>query len=337
MRSFSLALRATVAAAMLAGCSGNYVTAPSKAPISVIPPELRPTRMRQVLSAIRPFKKKKHIQQGIYAAGVDSSYIFGYAGIDQDNGPPVCLVPSFDTNGISVDSKGDMLSTDAEGGFVSIAPGPNLCGSPGYVIYTRGGMPVDAASNDALTGSIAVAMYGVYYGKGGIDVCTLSPSSCTLLTNPNIPVVVAVAMAKNGDCWADGGGSPRGPGVLVYFQGCSGSGQLASGFQGAPFGGLDIDRHGNLVAVDQEGFLYVYKGCNPVCKLVGGPFGLYGGSAYGKVNKQADLLAIGDFENGQIDIYYYAPTGIDYEYSITNGLSGGDEIEGAAFAPRSPE
>jgi hypothetical protein len=185
-----------------------------------------------------------------------------------------------------------------------------------------------------VTGTIAISNIFDTSGDGSISVCTIS--GCTSnLTNSNMYEVAGVAMAKNGDCWAsatDSGGAA----TLTYFAGCAGAGVTATGFTNTYFGGLDIDKAGNLVSIDAfTPAVRVYKGCNPACTLVGGPFSLFGDAIFGHLNKKSTAFATGDFANGEIDVYNYSPTSVTYRYSFNNGLSG--QVEGAAYNPRSKE
>ena len=149
--------------------------------------------------------------------------------------------------------------------------------------------------------------------------------------------VSGVAQAKNGDCWASGT-NYSGVATLTYFQRCRGSGHQATGYQNKYYGGLDIDKHGNIVAVSVfDDSLYVYKGCNPACKLVGGPFSLVGESSEARVNKNSNQLAVANFYDGEIDVYDYSPGKITFSYAFNNGLSASDVVEGVAFNPRSQE
>jgi hypothetical protein len=171
---------------------------------------------------------------------------------------------------------------------------------------------------------------------GDIEICTLSGGCATSVTNQAINSVYGVALARNGDCWASASGVASGA-ILVYFKGCSGSGQVATGFKNGDPGGLDIDRDGNLVSVDAQQF-WVYGGCKPKCALVGGPFAAEGYSVFGHLNKDSTLFVVGDYQYNQIDVYAYTRHKMTYEYSFDNGLSiNNGEFIGAAYSPRSKE
>jgi hypothetical protein len=149
--------------------------------------------------------------------------------------------------------------------------------------------------------------------------------------------VAAVAMSKKGDCWA----SSAVPTALTYFKDCSATAQSATGYENSDAGGLDIDNNGNLVSIScsevscSTPVLYVYSGCNPKCKKVGGPFPLQGASWYGHLNEDSTRFAAADYEYGQVDVYKYSPTTVTYLYSFNSGLN--SDISGAAYNPRSKE
>jgi hypothetical protein len=114
---------------------------------------------------------------------------------------------------------------------------------------------------------------------------------------------------------------------------------LATGFQpnGGAAAGLDIDDNGNLVVLVTVAYrsseLYIYSGCNPSCSLVGGPFQLQSRSEFGHLDASSKHF-VAPRPHG-LDVYSYSTSGIKYEYSISNGLTGG--VEGAAFSPSSKE
>jgi hypothetical protein len=106
----------------------------------------------------------------------------------------------------------------------------------------------------------------------------------------------------------------------------------------AYYGGLDIDKAGNLVSISAfDSELYVYKGCNPACTIVGGPFSLHDEAVFGHLDKKSKHFISGDFALGEADIYRYNPTNVTYSYSFNNGLTSSDVVEGVAFNPRSKE
>jgi hypothetical protein len=126
--------------------------------------------------------------------------------------------------------------------------------------------------------------------------------------------------------------------ALTYFKRCSGSGETATGFDNPASGGLDIDKDGHLVTVSYSTpAVYVYSGCRPACKLIGGPFPLKGTGFYGHLNMDSTSFVAADYQHGEIDVYRYTPTSLKYMYSFNNGLSQSSGVVGAAYNPSSKE
>jgi hypothetical protein len=352
MRFYKSALCATVAAGLLAGCGANLSSSTGSVPslgaqagsvsyrANVF--NLPPTRGVQVLHAILQPDKKKKPSGGIYVSEFEASDIYGYAADNKANKPPTCSVSGVeDVNGVAVDGKGNLMDPDGGSSYLMLFKGPGMCGKSLGLISDTYGQPSDASSADAATGKIALAnIFDTGQSPGSVSVCTLKGGCTTNLTNTDIDEAGGVAMASDGDCWisasgeSSGGADPH----LVYFKGCAGKGQAATGFKNSSYGGLDIDAKGNLVSVDVNAEkLYIYSGCTPACKVVGGPFALHGTSFFGKVNSTSTEYAAADLTNGSVDVYSYSTSKVSYEYSFTNGLTASADVIGIAFNPRSKE
>lgn len=359
MRFTSLVASAAVAAGLLAGCAGGNLTsaAPSVSSAggaqsshlvnghfvphwsrlaSAIPAELRPFGAQQILARIAPDATKK--KGGIYASEFFGARINGYPLSNRHNKPPTCTLGASYPNDIAVDRRGDLIDPDGGTRTVIVYKGPGMCGADIGSFADPYGQPSDAASANAKTGVIAVAnIFGNSGAAGSISLCTLAGGCTTNLTNANMFEVAGVALAKNGDCWADATNS-GGTATLTYFKKCTGPGQTATGFLNTYYGGLDIDKNGNIVSIDAfTPQLWVYKGCNPGCIKVGGPFPLQGDTIYGHLNQASTAFVAADYVNGEVDVYKYRRTGLLYQYSFNNGLSSSDTIEGAAYNPASKE
>jgi hypothetical protein len=333
------ALSIGVAAAMLARCGG------SQRPIGA-PGAMRQTSAPAMYSLQRTVfgvPAPDSARGGIYASEERSSGpdVFGYPNNNRSNGPPTCSENTESTYNVAVDGKGNLIVPDSYG-TITVFKGPSMCGRELGSFHTIWGddYPADATSPDAANGTIAVGIVqDSGSGVGSIELCTLK-SGCTtnLLYGYQMNLVFAVAMNRKADCWA----SSAEPTALTYFKGCSGSGQLAIGYANPSAGGLDIDKNGNLVSIScsvascSTPALYVYSGCKPKCKKIGGPFSLQGTSTYGHLNEGSSRFAAADYQYGQIDIYKYTPTRIKYLYSFNNGLSASRGM-GAAYNPRSKE
>lgn len=359
MRLFTSALCTTVAVALLAGCSSNMspgTSGPSAVGqtqsqldvhgkfiphwshlASLIPNGHIGLRGDVLKSRPSPDNKKRANSGGIYGSQFYAGLIAGYQHKNTGNNPPVCTVGADYPNGIAVDGKGNLIDPDGGTRTVIVYAGPGMCGSEVGSISDTYGQPADASSADAATGEIAVGNIFDTSGAGSISMCSISAGCTSNLTNSNMYEVAGVAMDNQGNCYASATNS-LGTATLTYFAGCAGSGEAATGWQNTYYGGLDIDAAGNLVAIDAfTPAVRVYSGCNPACTLVGGPFPLENDTVFGHLNKQSMTFAAGDYANGNIDVYYYSPTSLTYWYSFDNGLGVSDDVEGAAYNPRSKQ
>jgi hypothetical protein len=284
------------------------------------------------------------VNQGVYVSEFDGTEILGYKSSRQTKSPPLCKIKNVSSvSGIAVDAHGNFIEPDGGTQTISVYRGPQMCGELVSFMKDPYGYPTDAASVDAVKGTIVVANsfdFGNSSGEGpgSISVCKLGPGCTRNLTNASMYQVAAVAFDNSGNCFASAGtvsGKPR----LVYFKGCSGKGTVATGYQNVSPGGLDFDKSGNLVSLDTNysttGRLFVYRGCKPKCGLVGGPYILHGNAAYGHLNEGSDLFYAANFNAGQIDAYTYTPSKVKYVYSFKKGLEKSQYVSGVAVNPRS--
>jgi hypothetical protein len=352
--SAKYALGVTVILAILAGCNSGSQSAytPSSGLLSPADQSLYatahtgPAAPRQNTAA-RPM---------LYISSWSSGTIFGYPSnhngyANKKNAPPTCTFTAGvrGLEDIGGDAKGNLIvpSYDSTShSHVLNIYGPDCGALIGSISDPYTGGIYDVASGNALTGKIVVATSGTY--TGSVTVCTYK-GGCT--SNLSLPggysgqsAVFAVAVDRAGDCWAQGVYETYSRGdiyVLVYYKGCSGTGQIATGFLNKSKGGLDIDKDGNIVSIESgqgtntHGSLYVYKGCNPACTVVGGPLALHGdaGEFYGHLDKGGNTFATMDFFVPQVNIYSYTPTALTYLYSFNNGMSACGDCTGAAYAP----
>ncbi len=346
-------MKRTIAALLLAGCSAN-LTSPGTpadarggrtgiAPVWSSPATLVTGRLG---AHVRPHFTGREAtppqRKGLYASEFLGTDVYGYPYQNENNGPDTCTVSRVQSvNDVAVDGVRDLIVPDGASHTILVYKGPARCGALAATVTDPYGQPSDAAGPNALKQSFVVAnIFDIKGAAGSLSVCRVSKKkgTCSVnLTNASMYMVGGVAMDTAGDCWADSMMASGGP-ALVYFASCAGAGQVATGFQNADLGGLDIDSAGNLVSISAaDGNVYVYSGCNPACTLVGGPFALENPAIFGHLNKQSNELAVASYTEGGIDVYSYAPSGITYLYSITNGLEASLDVEGAAYSPRSHE
>jgi hypothetical protein len=349
MRPLRPALSVALVFAFLASCSAgsNVPSAPAYQPVSVMPQWIHP--YTSVLSELQqPFVYESSLKAGIYAAEFDGPDVLGYHNPNRHDLKAACRIRALAVNGFSVDSEGNLIvpsgATDKAGDTtVSVYSGPDLCGKRRGSFRDPYGEASDAASLNAVKGTIVVANIeeNINNKAGNIALCTLAKGCKEKLTSPTITYYAGgVALAKNGDCWITSEKDASFSGArLTFFKGCKGSGKGAILFRNRYYGGLIVDKAGNLVSIDCGCFdnspmLWVYKGCDPKCRRIGGPFKLKGVSLYGGLNAAGDELAVGDEGYGQVDVYRYGPKKLIYEYSFNKGLGQPSLlVEAAGFSP----
>ncbi len=332
------------ALAFLAGCSAGSMAPPAPSsgqPATVIPPWMHPVGARELPPGpmtfeTKPFETKP--KYGIYASEVYGSDLLAYHNPNTGNRGPVCELYSAYVNGFSVDGKGNLLIPTAYPDEVSVHKGPGLCGKLIGSFSDTYGQASDAASSDAASSMIVVGDIEESGSNkvGNIAVCTVAKGCTRQLRSSHITGFGGgVAVAKNGDCWMSSEDDASfSAATLTYFKDCKGTGNAARGWKNAYYGGLIIDKQGHLISIDfQTPALWVYRGCNPVCRVVHGPFTLEGTSFYGNLNAKGDELALGDNQYGQVDVYKYSPTKVTYAYSFNRGLSASEDVESAGFSP----
>jgi hypothetical protein len=212
-----------------------------------------------------------------------------------------------------------------------------MCGKAMGTFSDPYGQASDAASENAATGAIVVGNIevGTQDKVGNIAVCSLAKGCTRELKSPHIKYEGGGVALFNGNCWmASEDDQSLSSATLTYFKECKGSGQAASGWQNKYYGGLIVDEKHYLISIDFETpAIWVYRGCNPKCTKVGGPFALQGVSFYGGLNAKGTELALGDAQYGQVDVYRYSPSAITYLYSFNSGLTPSGNVEAAGFTP----
>jgi len=338
MRSLASALSIASLFASLSGCAaGGATPATQDEAVNVVPSWLYAFQTRSLPS--QPIRyAAKMPKGGVYAAQFYGVDLFGYQIPNRHDAGPICTLGATSVNGFAVDTAGELVVPNGDPSEVSIYRGHTLCGKSMGSFTDPYGQASDAATWDAATGTIVVGNIRVSGSQkaGNIAVCTLAKGCTTELTSKSITYYGGgVALAKNGDCWIASEDNPSlSSATLTYFAGCKGSGQSAKGWKNAYYGGLIIDKAGNLISIDYSSqALWVYSGCDPTCKVVGGPFSLEGDSFYGGLDRKGNELALGDWQLGQVDIYNYSPTSLTYLYSFSAGLSPSNAVNAATFSP----
>lgn len=291
---------------------------------------------------IRGRAAPRKAEPGIYVSQSASQTVYGFTKNNSGNAPPICSVsPTLGQYNIATDNFGNLIVPDGNNG-VDVYAGPGMCGAHLGHIDDSYGFASDAASVSATAGLIAVGNLTDSGGPGSISVCTLS-FGCTINLNNNYGMedVGGVAMAQNGDCWADAL-DVTGQAELVYFAGCTGTGVTATGFVNNYYGGIDVDNKGNLVTTSLLGpssrppsVVYVYSGCKPACTLLSTST-LTGLSMFGHVGKVNQRYVTTNLTSGNVEVYSYTSSGLSLLYSFDGGIGCATNVcEGAAFSPSS--
>jgi len=349
MRLLSAAVCTTVAAALLASCSGGNMgsmtsSVPSQSgaskvqslhhagPVAFIPRSVLPKGHVKLKGRQAPSSAIK----GSYASEFYGGFINGYTKNNSANNPSICTVSDASVNNFGVDGQGSLIVPAAFSGVQVFNPG--MCGTLAATITDSYGQASDAASIDAMTGPIVV---GNILGPGFAVNCTVASLTCTQLTpgSAGIGEIAGVAMDAAGNCYADSYNAAFTAVILTYWAGCTGTGQVATGFLNTGYGGVDVDNKGNIVTFNWHGSagtdLWVYSGCNPACTSVSDNTLTNNSALFGHIGKQGQRLIAGAYLAGQADIYSYTPTTLTYYYSFNNGLTASGLVEGAAYSPAS--
>jgi hypothetical protein len=334
----SLLLLPALAAAMLLGaCNAGTATNPlTNAPSASS-------------SGARPFQlipARDSVRNGIYVSSLDDKLVLGFRShYHRDHGHgPFCTIyarkaENFD---IAADPEGNLIVPQGVNASVAVYGGPAMCGPRLGQFKDQYGLPADAASFNAATGTIVVSnLYNPQHElPGNVAICTLK-GGCTEELQLSFPGYGGgVALAKNGDCWVSIENQTSTGAAMSYWPGCTGSGETVTGFMNTFYGSLSIDKQGNLVSVDAYGGgggqLWVYSGCNPGCTLVGGPFPLQHNPIFGALNAKGDRFGVMETEfpyAGNVDIYTYSPTKLTYEYSFASHYAPPAGPTGFAYSP----
>ena len=281
------------------------------------------------------------LKKGVYVAEYFTNDILAYDWQTQKNLPPICTIAGTYVVDVATDPKGNLVDPDGGSRTVSVFGGPAMCGKKLGSFSDSAGQPSDAATNDAASGTIYVANLqasGEPYGN--VSVCTLAAGCTAILSSKAIGgQLFAVAQDKNGNVYASGYPTPSvsGPGsgaALVWWRKGRGKASTIGAYRNSTPGGLDFDKHGNLLALDTFGHaLWVYAGCPKRCAPYG-PFALKGESVFGKLDAKNDVFQAADTEYGQVDVYRYSGTnGVTYLYSYSNGMTPSGDVEGIAIDP----
>jgi len=320
------ALCAAAAVALLAACSSNGMQSPAGIG-SVQHSSVVHQNHYTVVSAIpKGFVgvKNPHILRigaghdtfvkgGVYVGQFSATAINLYGLPNKHNKAPRCTDgPSSAPNGLGYDASTRTM-WDPDGGSRSLIPFSANCSGEGSPIAESNGQPSDIAVDgntvyvaDNSLDTIDIYVSGSYTGA-------LSNSSCLgggfgdAVDQHNV-----FQACTAGQIIEYAGGT--GPGVLLSLTGI-----------GAPIG-MSFDNAHNMVETDLSTGINVYAPPYSGSPIASAP--TVGSSTYNQVNAANTALYVGDYGNGTADVYAYPS--LSYEYSISNGLSAANTVEGIA-------
>lgn len=285
---------------------------PTISVLSVVPKALLNRPRNPHLKFVSP---DVFVKGGVYAASFSATSINLYGLPNKNNKAPRCMDNGVSAvNGINVDQATRIL-WDPDGGSRTIIPFSKNCGSEGTPLSEPNGQPSDVAFG-------GTTLYVADVSTSAIDVYpkgSTSPQSS--LTNSAI----------TGNAFSDGADSGNvfqesSLGVIVEYTGAQEPGTALSLSGLAIPVGMCFDKNHNMIVIDISNGILVYA--PPYSGSPTKTQATVGESVYAHLNAANTDLYVGDFQNGAVDVYSYPS--LTYQYSITNGLSQANDVEGVA-------
>lgn len=345
----------TLAAALLAGCSGGSGAvvgsrdASASASVGSSLSAVYRSGGPATLVSGRPFDRPREASSGLpgwvrLASGAQQGdvYVSQFNGIDvneytknnRQNAGPLCQIPATIVNGIAVDQQKNLWvpagTLQSETGTITVYA-PN-CGPVVRTLQDRVGQPADVAF-DQHHNTFVANILGVN-GVGSVSVYRPgSPNPSRTLTDPTFLEVFGVALDRKDNLFVSYVTFDL-TGHVIAFAGGKMPGKVLSNVNLGYAGNLRFDSAGNMLAIDQN---------IPAVQVYAPPYDrspttivLNGESAACTLSRGDKRLYCGDFPHGLVDVYSYSPLnpgGSKYLYSFSNGLSPAGAISGLATAP----
>src|SRR5579863_1066348 len=176
MRSLARALQLAPGLLLLAACGAGIPSQPAavQAPAASVVPDWMHLAMRAVPP--QPIVYAARPKTGFYAAEFWGTDVLGYHSPNKTNGHPLCRIAANFVNGIGVDPSGNLVVPNGYPVSVDVYKGPSLCGKVAGSFSDKYGQASDAATLDALKGTIVVANIEVSKNDpvGNAAVCSLA-------------------------------------------------------------------------------------------------------------------------------------------------------------------
>ena len=337
MRLLSAALYTTVAAALLAGCSGNGSSPSSSTPGGSMPQGVskagtasRTEPIPKWLAHNRPthqIKAPASAVRGIATAefGLDTDNVLVYPKNNSANGPAVCSKSTEDNvNDVGVDSSGNLIVPNAFDGVDVYAPPftASSCGTLLGTITDSLARPLTPRPSMRSTERSSSATYG---GRQRRCTCTLASLSCTTLSTPGYGRARrrcdgqgrqllrrrfnTAGVALSGYSAARVAPARARPRNWVQRKA---SGSRSTAVSTLTTGATSSSSRFSTLEDSTPSLITVYSGCTTgTCTIVGGPFTANGTAEYvfGHVGRQNERFVAGNVFTG-IDVYAYGRTSV---------------------------
>lgn len=343
---FTHVLGAAAAAVLLASCASATQTGTSgfapPAPQARHATNYRPMISRDgVMSALPAgFKPNAHrpawmkaapdsgnVRPGLAVAQFGGDSVLWFPKSNRKNKPPAICEPASSTNGIRVNSAGNLWIPDGRADSTT-EYAPN-CGAAMLTIPDPTGEPADVAL-DRL-GNVYILNINNTSGPPTVGVYKPTGKQIRTLSDPSFAVLFGVGTDRHGNVFVSNLTSGNVGNVVEFTKGKM-PGKALSGISLGLPGTPALDSKGNLIISDWlngtiDVFAPPYSGAPTTLTLMGA-------SIWCPLSASGERLYCGDAENGSIDVYAY-PGGA-YLYSYTASLSPSSLVTGVSPFPAQP-
>ncbi len=339
-------LGAAATLALVAGCSSGTPTTNTTS--SVLPSSVdrqsagpyRPMVNSDGVMSVLPASFKPNLQRPswmkaapAFAATRTAVAQFGASNVlwfweyDRQNHPPTVCEPASSTNGIRIDTSGNLWVPDGRANTTT-EYAPN-CGAAKLTINDATGEPADVGFDNK--NHVYILNINNHNGPPTVGVYTAAGKRIGTLGDPSFNSLFGVGADARGNVFVSNLTTGN-VGNVVEFAGGKMPGKQLSGVSLGLPGAPAFDSSNNLIISDWlrmtiDVFAPPYKNAPTTSTL-------QGQSIWCPLDHGGKHIFCGDAQNGSIDVYGY-PGGA-YLYSFTAGLSANNLVTGVAPDPPAP-
>lgn len=325
------AVAATVALTF-AGCSGGSPFASSNAvpamrsdvPRTVLPLGFARNHERPSWMKLAPAGTGR---AGLVVAQFGGSSVLWYKLRNDSNAAPTTCEPADSTNGIRIDSQGNLWVPDGKADTTTeYAP---HCGAAKLTIPDPTGEPADLTFD--LKGNVYIMNLSNHSGPPTVQVYTQSGKFLRTLKQATFKTLFGVGTDRLGNVFVSNQELSGKADVVEFLHGKM-PGKVLTGISLELPGVPVFDSANNLIISDWEALtLDVFA---PPYTAAPKTFPIMGSAIWCPLGPSGQRIYCGDAQNGSIDVYGY-PSG-KYLYSFTNALSASALVTGVTTAPAAP-